>query len=184
MKTPVILGLTFVLLTACKTETTSNEPAAAPAATASEAPLPAEVSYKGESSIGSRENVAVVMNWNKSLAAKDMTAAAALLADSVEITLADGTYFNTTRDSLMKEVSAMINSFDSIKVDFVAIMPVNVKTDKGTDEWVFSWTDEHFSNAKSKGHDRVHEDYLIKNGKIAVVYQYTQRPPAKATPEK
>ena len=184
MKIPLILGLSLLALTACETETTNNEPAATPAATAPETPLPAEVSYKGESSIGSRDNVAVVMNWNKSLAAKDMTAAAALLADSVEVTLADGTYFNTTRDSLMKEVSAMIHSFDSIKVDFVAIMPVNVKTDKGTDEWVFSWTDEHFTSAKSKGHDRVHEDYLIKNGKIAVVYQYTQRPPAKTASSK
>jgi hypothetical protein len=182
MKIPVILGLSVLLLTACKTETTSNEPAAA--ATAPETPLPAEVSYKGESSIGSRDNVALVMNWNKSLAAKDMTAAAALLADSVEVTLADGTYFNTTRDSLMKEVSAMINSFDSVKVDFVAIMPVNVKTDKGTDEWVFSWTDEHYSNAKGKSHDRIHEDYLIKNGKIAVVFQYVQRPPAQSPPSK
>lgn len=179
MKIPVTLGLAVMLLGACQTETTTTEqPAAEAAAKTEETPLPMDVAYKGEASIGSRENMAVVMNWNKSLAEKNPTAAAALLADSVEVTLADGSYFKTTRDSLMSVVANMINSYDTVKVDFVALLPVNVKTDKGTDEWVFSWTDERYSNAKVKEHNNIHEDYLIKNGKIAVVFQYAQKPPA------
>lgn len=182
MKIPVTLGLAVMLLGACKTETTTAEqqPAAEATAKAEETPLPMDVAYKGEASIGSRDNMAVVMNWNKALSEKNPNAAAALLADSVEVTLADGSYFKTTRDSLMSVVTNMINSYDTVKVDFVALLPVNVKTDKGTDEWVFSWTDERYSNAKVKEHNNIHEDYLIKNGKIAVVFQYAQKPPAPA----
>jgi hypothetical protein len=182
MKLNWMIGAAFVMLAACQSEpaATEEKTAAAPEAKTEEAPLPMDVAYKGEPSIGSRENMAVVMNWNKSLSEKNPAAAAALLADSVEVTLADGTYFNTTRDSLMSVVTNMINSFDSVKVDFVALLPVNVKTDKGTDEWVFSWTDEKYSNAKGKEHNNIHEDYLIKNGKIAVVFQYAQKPPAPA----
>jgi hypothetical protein len=179
MKLNWMIGAAIVMLAACQSEPAATEEKAAAAPEAkTETPLPMEVAYKGEPSIGSRENMAVVMNWNKSLAEKNPTAAAALLADSVEVTLADGTLFKTTRDSLMTVVTAMINSYDSIKVDFVALLPVNVKTDKGTDEWVFSWTDEKYSNAKGKEHNNIHEDYLIKNGKIAVVLQYAQKPPA------
>lgn len=180
MRISVTLGLALMLLAACKTEpaTTEQQPATETATKAEETPLPMDVYYKGDASIGSRENMAVVMNWNKALSEKNPTAAAALLADSVEVTLADGSYFKTTRDSLMSVVTNMINSYDTVKVDFVAMLPVNVKTDKGTDEWVFSWTDERYSNAKVKEHNNIHEDYLIKNGKIAVVFQYAQKPPA------
>jgi hypothetical protein len=182
MKINMTLGLVLMLLTACKTEpaATEQKPAEETAAKTEQAPLPLDVAYKGEASIGSRENMIIVQNWNKSWAERNPDAAAALLADSVEVTLSDGTYYKTTRDSLMAVVKGMMSTFDSVKVDFVALLPVNVKTDKGTDEWVFSWTDERYSNAKVKEHNNIHEDYLIKNGKIAVVFQYAQKPPAPA----
>jgi hypothetical protein len=79
----------------------------------------------------------------------------------------------------MAAVKQMVGMYDSVRVNCVAVLPLNVKTDKGIDEWVFSWTDERYT-AKAGGksvHMNIHEDYLLKNGKIIRVLQYRQVPP-------
>ena len=179
MKTPWILSGALLCLVACQSGTNeAKEPAAAEETSAAkeETPLPADVYYKGESSIGSRENMVTVMNWNRYMEGKMLDSAAGLLADSVYLELADGAVFNTTRDSLMAVIRDMMNGYDSLKVGFVAVMPVNVKTQEGTDEWVFSWTDERFYGKKGEEHHNIHEDYQLKNGKIWKVYQYGKKP--------
>jgi hypothetical protein len=42
--------------------------------------------------------------------------------------------------------------------------------------WVLSWTDETWtSNEGEVERLRIHEDYLIENGKIRLVYQYAMK---------
>lgn len=186
MKTTWILGAAMFLLAACKSEpaATEEKPAAETTEVKAEAPLPMDVYYKGEAEMGSRDNMIVVMNWNRFLSEKKLDSAKALLGDSVMVQLFDGTIINTTRDSLMNVVASMVNSYDSIKVGYVAAIPINVKTKEGVDEWVFSWTDERYESKNKKEHANIHEDYVLKNGRIVTVYQYRQQPPPEKPAEK
>jgi hypothetical protein len=139
--------------------------------------LPMPVSYKGQSSIGSNNNTVVVMNWNKYVSMGQIDSAFTLLADSVAINLADGTTFNTKSDSIKTILHAYVNNMKSMKIQYVAVLPIDVKTSgTQTDEWVLSWTDEEFTMKDgSVEHNIVHEDYRLVNGKIRQVNQYARK---------
>ena len=179
MKKFLWLAACVALVTSCKeAETPGDEKPKEEVAKAMPA-MPKNVAYKGDPSIGSSENMLTVMNWNRFLESKQLDSAALLLADTLQVDLEDGTRLKGSRDTIMAAVRQMVSSFDSVKVDFVALLPLNVKTETGTDEWVFSWTDEKYQNIAKKQnvHLNVHEDYQLKNGKIVRVIQYRQMPP-------
>jgi hypothetical protein len=179
MKTYLMAGIAATLLYACNTPAPDAGDKPKDEAAKPMPQLPKEVLYKGEPSIGSNENMITVINWNKYLEEAKLDSAAALLADSLSVELEDGTVLAGPRDTIMAAVKQMVGMYDSVRVTCVAVLPLNVKTDKGIDEWVFSWTDERYT-AKAGGksaHMNIHEDYLLKNGKIIRVLQYRQVPP-------
>lgn len=141
--------------------------------------LPLEMSYKGQSEIGSTANMITVMNWNKYMGEKNLDSATSLLADSVHILLADGTEFNTTRDSMKIILTGYLHNYSAISIDYISAIPINVKMANGTHEWVLNWTDETYSMGDGTT-DRsiIHEDYRLENGKIREVFQYARKVPA------
>lgn len=135
--------------------------------------LPMPLSYSGKSEFGSAENQITVMKWNKFMGERNVDSAFTLIADSLTVNLADGAVLNTSRDSAKKVVMGMMQTMKAIKLQYIAALPINV-TDKG-DEWVLSWTDEAYDhNDGKKTHFIMHEDYLLKNGKIRLVNQYSR----------
>ena len=179
MKKLFWLAACVALVTSCKEAETPGEEKPKEETAKAMPALPKDVAYKGEASIGSSENMITVMNWNRFLESNQLDSAAMLLADSLQVDLEDGTRLKGSRDTVMAAARQMISSFDSVKVDIVAVLPVNVKTENGTDEWVFSWTDEKYTGKKGGNsmHMNIHEDYQLKNGKIIRVIQYRQVPP-------
>lgn len=139
--------------------------------------LPMPLAYSGQSSIGSNSNTITVMNWNKYLSSGQLDSAFALLADSVTISLADGMILNTTSDSVKTILRAYLNNMKSMKLQYVAAVPVDMQTSgTQTDEWVLSWTDEEYTMKDgSVDHSILHEDYRLVNGKIREVNQYARK---------
>jgi hypothetical protein len=142
--------------------------------------LPLPVAYSGESEIGSRENMIAVMNWNKWLAANQLDSAFSLVADSLDVNLADGEAFIVSRDSAKAILRQYMGSMQKFELNYGAIIPLTVKTADGKkDEWVLSWTDEAATMKDgSSQHNLIHEDYLLVNGKIRQINQYARKLPA------
>lgn len=142
-----------------------------------DAKLPMPVAYQGKTSIGKNSNMVTVMNWNKYLVDGKYDSAFALLADSVTVNMASGEVFNTTRDSVKTILRGYLSTIKTISIQYVAAVPLDVKvSDDITDEWVLSWTDEDYvMKDDSRDHNIIHEDYLLKNGKIRQVNQYARK---------
>jgi hypothetical protein len=172
-------ALLLTTLLACNSNKTAEQTTTTSPATTENVELPMEMSYKGKSEIGSTANIINVMKWNKYMGEKNLDSAASLLADSVHILLADGTEFNTTRDSMKIILTGYLHNFSSISINYVSAVPINVKMANGTHEWVLSWTDETYSMGDGTT-DRsiIHEDYRLENGKIREVFQYARKAPA------
>ena len=136
---------------------------------------PAELSYKGNPSIGDRNNVKTVMECNKRLTELN-TDIGEFLADSVTMYLADGMEINGPKDSVLVLISDFITSLSGLKIDYVAAMPVN--NDDLHHEWVFTWTEETYTYKDGKVEKReLHEDYRMEGGKIREIFQYARSLP-------
>src|SRR6476469_9937554 len=100
----VFLSVTvFLLLIACNNAGDKLEPkiadAGATSDTVANAALPVPVLYKGTPAIGKSENIATVMTWNKNLIEGKVDSIAQFIADSLTVTLADGTHMELSHDS-------------------------------------------------------------------------------------
>lgn len=138
--------------------------------------LPMELTYPGKPTIGSWDNVTTVMEWNKRVSQLNMDFGD-LLDDSLKVMLADGTEFDLPRDSAVNFIKGFAANIASIKLVYVAAIPIN-NVDKN-DQWVTSWTDETFTMKDGKvDHNLIHEDYLMRNGKIREIIQYARKDPA------
>ena len=175
---PVLL-FTAVAICSCKDKAAESVESRSQA---SNETLPMPVAYTGQSSIGSNNNTVTVMNWNKYMSMGQVDSAFALLSDSVSISLADGSAFNTKNDSIKTILQAYVSNMKSIKIQYVAALPIDVKTSTQTDEWVLSWTDEVYTMKDgSVDHNIIHEDYRLVNGKIRQINQYARKVPAPKT---
>ena len=116
-----------------------------------------------------------VLGWNNALASPtDFESAASYLADSVTVYMWDGSVVDGTKDSVMNVVKEFVGGATNLKVDFDAAMAVH-STDRNADV-VMSWTEESWTNAEGKEeHMWIHEDYVLENGKIRLVYQYVMK---------
>lgn len=116
-----------------------------------------------------------VLGWNNALATpSDLDLAATFLADSVTIYMWDGMYINSTKDSVMRFAKQFVSGASNITVEFDALIPVR-STDQNQD-WVMSWTDEVWTDKDGKEeHMKIHEDYMLENGKIRLVRQYAMK---------
>jgi hypothetical protein len=131
-----------------------------------------EFSYSGSWEKADDALKEVVLGWNNALASPtDFDAAAEFLADSVTVFMWDGTLVDGTKDSVMNVVKKFVAGSTNIKVEFDAMMAVH-STDRNSDV-VMSWTDERITDLEGK-EERIwiHEDYVLENGKIRLVYQY------------
>ncbi|MFZ2907208.1 MAG: hypothetical protein WAZ98_13480 [Cyclobacteriaceae bacterium] len=155
----------------------TEKKAETPAAEIPTPQLPMEVTYTGKTGIGSWDNVKVVMEWNKRLSQLN-TDLGDLLADSVNIHLADGTEFSGPRDSIIQVLNTFVGQVSGLNLVYTAAVPVN-NVDKNH-EWVFSWTDETLTFKDGKiDHTFIHEDYRLEGGKIREIFQYSRKEPAK-----
>ena len=145
-----------------------------PEGTEIEATDGAEFTYSGSFEKGAESLKEAVLGWNNALASPtDLEAAAGFLADSLTLFTADGEYINASKDSIMNMVKQFVSGA-VVKVDFDAIIPVRI-TDKNED-WVLSWTEEWWTDKEGKEeHMWIHEDYLLEDGKIRMIRQYSQK---------
>lgn len=134
--------------------------------------LPLSVGYKGEAAIGKQENIVAVMNWNKHMIAGHVDSAAAFIADSMLVNLADGSTFNLSHDSAIAMLKGWRGSMDSAKQSYGAVIAVDNTT--AGDEWVIQWTDESYFRKGKEEHVMLSESYRLKNGKIRQVNQYSR----------
>ena len=173
MKKILFLSVSVLFLFSCKNDSAkvSNENST------KKVELPVDVMYKGTASIGNPENMVTVMNWNKNMISGDVTAAGALIADSLTATLADGMHVELAHDSAIAFLNGWRSSMDSAKQTYNAIIAVDNK-DAG-DEWVIQWTKESYfyKGGKSETH-LLNESYRLVNGKIREISQYARAVPA------
>jgi hypothetical protein len=138
--------------------------------------LPVDVAYKGTASIGKTENIATVMNWNTSLINGKVDDIGKYLADSLTATMADGSVFNMSRDSVVVFLKGWRSSMESATQDYFSAIAIDNK--EAGDEWVIQWTTENmtFKDGKKEG-AKICEAYLLKGGKIRQISQYAQQLP-------
>ncbi|HSU51852.1 MAG TPA: hypothetical protein VLJ41_14705 [Segetibacter sp.] len=177
----VFLSVTvFLLLIACNNPGDKLEPkiadAGATSDTVANAVLPVPVLYKGTPAIGKSENIATVMTWNKNLIEGKVDSIAQFIADSLTVTLADGTHMELSHDSAVAILKNFRKSMDSASQQYYTAIAVDNKT--VGDEWVIQWTNEtyHYKGGK-KEQANICESYLLKNGKIRQIGQYAQKMP-------
>jgi hypothetical protein len=169
MKIILSLFAAATLFVACDKKVTEE---AAPSA--EQVTLPVELSYKGATKLGDMKNVKSVLESNKRLSEMNPDIGE-FLADSVTMHLADGVLLSGPRDSILADISAFINSLESIKIEFIAAVPVDNMDLKH--EWVFCWTEEthHYKDGRVVIQE-LHEDYRLEGGKIREIFQYTRKP--------
>jgi len=178
MRTIVVLFVLACVAFGCGNKTT--EETATTDSTASAVTLPFEFSYKGKFAIGSMTNVQTVMACNKRLSELNADVGE-FMADSVSLYLSDGMSLIGPRDSVVAGIGHFINGLSAMKIEYTTAIPLdNVDLNQ---QWVSQWTAETYTYKDGKVETfQVHEDYLMKNGKISALYQYSAKPAGK--PEK
>jgi len=140
--------------------------------------LPVELSYKGATKIGDMENVKTVLSCNKRFSELNADLAE-FFADSVDCHFADGTEIVASRDSVVSVIAGFIGTLSSLKIDFIAAVPVDNIDLKH--EWVFAWTDEvHTFKDGTVVEQSFHEDYRMQGGKIREIFQYVRKLPVES----
>ncbi len=123
-----------------------------------------------------KSNVAVAMNALRSYEMNDMNALAQTLGDSVEF-YGDNFAFKGTRDSLMKAISSMRSSYDSVSIrmhDYES-----VKSKSRGDQWVSLWYTESSRKGGKTDSVMVMDDVKIKDGKVVLIDTKARRLVAK-----
>jgi hypothetical protein len=162
MRSLLLPGVLAVLISAC---TTAKK----------ETPVvESRYSYSNSFELADASLLELVRNWNNAVVAGNVDQALTYAADSMELIFADGTRYNTTKDSVRQLINKMLPSMQNLKVQFVAAMPVTSK-DKG-DTWVLSYTDESYTMEGKPVRYIAHELYRIVDGKIRNIYAYAQQP--------
>lgn len=165
-----LLALLFIsgILISCGSSTESNDEIAE-----TETPtVESRYSYSSSFEDADSENLAIVRGWNSSIVAGDLDKAFSYLADSIDILMYDGTYLNTSKDSMRTIVSSMLELWEAVSVDFLAA--ASVRSTDQNETWVLSYTDESMSTAEGEDRSVIHELYKIEGGKIRSVLQYRQ----------
>jgi len=176
--TKLLFIATVLLAFACNHEQKNDAKTPEASPPAAKVSLPAKMSYDGTAAIGKSENIATVMNFNLDFIAGKFDNYANYLADSVTYTLADGSRYNSVRDSAIAAIKAWRESMTDAKQSYISAIAVD-NTEKG-DEWVMQWIDEsHDYKDGKKEHMVLHEDYRLVNGKIREMFQYAQAIPGK-----
>jgi hypothetical protein len=168
MKIALALFALACVSVACEKKAAENTPAA------DSATLPMEVSYKGTPEIGNLKNVQTVMECNKRISEMNMDLGE-FFADTLTMHFADGMETTLSRDSSVAFLSAFTGQMSKINIAYTAVLPINMVDQKH--EWVFSWTEETYTMKDGTvGHQFLHEDYRMENGKIREVFQYSRNP--------
>jgi len=131
-------------------------------------------SYSNSFEIADTANLRIVRDWNDAIEEGNIDKAFSYAADSLDVIFSDGSYYNSTKDSLKRMAENMMQGMSNIRVDYIAGIPAH-SIDKG-DTWVFSYTDESFTASDGDHRNIVHEVYRIENGMIRSVFAYNQAP--------
>lgn len=170
MKPLLFLAVITCVFFACGTGTEESGESAETDTTTVES----RYTYSSSFEMADKANLEIVRNWNNAIVAMDLDLAFSYVADSIDVILADGTAFDTTRDSLRVVINQFMEEFSNINVDFIA--GVTVTSTDMNDTWVLSYTDEYFTSEEGEERSIIHELYRIVDGKIRSLYQYAQVP--------
>jgi len=171
MKPQLLLATVTILFFACGTGTEESGESAEEMDTTS---VESRYTYSNSFEMADKANLEIVRNWNNAIVDMDLDLAFSYVADSIDVILADGSTFDTTRDSLRIVFNQFMEEFSNINVDFIA--GVTVTSTDMNDTWVLSYTDEYFTSEEGEERSIIHELYRIVDGKIRSVYQYEQVP--------
>lgn len=156
------------------TATTAADPGSAAAATAPVINSPYAVSYSSQFVSGDPKNAESVLTLWKDWEGGDLSVHKSLFADSVSLTLADGSVMNGPRDSILAGAQSFRNTLASSVSTVDAIMAVK-STDKN-ENWALVWGKEINKDKKGK----IDSVYLQetwrfnKDGKVDLMFQYKQ----------
>ena len=160
-----LIGVIFVSCDSKPAEETAVEPEIAPS----------EIEYGYSSSMELRpmDNYEIVRQFYQGIEDQDMDVISSYLADSVSLYFADGSVFNSTKDSAMMLMDGYLANATEIKlIEHAGI--VATATDRNED-WVLAWSTEYVTNADGyTSNDVFQENFLIEDGKIRSMRQYIQ----------
>ena len=174
---------TLIVVTAfvsCSNSTSSGDNATILKDTFANAKIiyPYTASYTSQFEIGNPEHNKIVLEILKDAENNSLDAHASLFADSVEYFSADGNFWTVTRDSLIAMGKRERAKCSFVKNEVQAWIPLK-STDR-KDEWVSIWVHQIFTKNNKTDSLDFQENWLIKNGKVARIVQYTR----KLNPEK
>jgi hypothetical protein len=164
-----IVPLYFAACTSSSSDTTAstNKDSAAVS-------LPYTAVYSSNFVPGKPADVATVLNSYKAWQDNDMAAMKATYGDSVMMIFSSGFVFNSTLDSLVKEVKKYRDSLSNVNLTFYA-WTSNHSVDKNED-WVNVWYKEIDTYKTGKVDSLFYQDdNRLKDGKIVWVSSHEQK---------
>lgn len=185
-KTPVFLVLVvFAACTSAPTAPTIDSTAMAKPAVDSAAlrPInsPYAISYSSKFVMDGPANAESVLALWKAYDDGDLAKTKDLLADSIDVNLANGARFHLSKDSMVAAIQGVRNSFKSAVDKVVAIMAVK-STDRN-EHWVTIWGTEIDTHKNGKvDSTELQETWRFNaNGKADMLLQYNRvaAPPKK-----
>jgi hypothetical protein len=185
-RTPAILLLVaFAACTSAPTAPTTDSTAMAKPAVDSAAMRPINspyaISYSSKFVMDGPVNAESVLALWKAYDDGDLSKSKDLLADSVDVNLANGAHFHLSRDSMVSAIQGVRSSFKSAVDRVTAIMAIK-STDKN-EHWVTIWgteVDTH-KNGKVDSTDLQETWRFNASGKADMLLQYNRvaAPPKK-----
>lgn len=156
-----------VILFACNDNNPSSDATSPDAPKKENVSLPYTVDKIPDWEIGSDSNVAVAMNCLRAFETNDMTALGQCLADSVEFYV-DTINFKGTKDELIKSMTGLRNSLESISINMKDYE--SVKSKNRGEEWVGLWYVEDIKPKDGKEFSQMSmDDIKIIGGKVALI---------------
>ena len=133
--------------------------------------------YSGSFEKGDWSNYEVCRQFMDALEAGDTDKIATLFADSVSVYLADGSVFDSTKDSIMSVVAGYIDMAQDLRVIHHA--GISSRSTDMKQDWALAWITETYTTPAGVEERIVYqENYLIENKKIRSLRQYALQLPA------
>ena len=179
MKRLFLLSTPLMLLVACNTSATKSETASDTTSnrdTAAAVTYAYPVDYFSEYDKGDPSYAQTVLNLWKDYDHNTLEDHLDVFADTIRIEFRDGSIFQGTRDSLLAMMKKYRTPIDSV---YSTVAVVETVKPKGKDvTWVSVWGTEYDIKKGKKDSVNLNENWMYdKNGKIAFMTQYAQKPP-------
>ncbi|MBO9731507.1 MAG: hypothetical protein J7623_22895 [Chitinophaga sp.] len=138
---------------------------------------PYKAAYSSDFEIGDPKNAQTVLELYKNWDANTVDNSKSSFAETDTMYFSDGSMFAGNRDSLFAVANKMRGQMGTVVNSIHAWLPLRSKDKQ--ENWVIIWTRETSTDAKGKTTAKELQETwrLDENGKINLLYQYTQLPP-------